>query len=98
VTEPDVDRTPIHARYIGDSDQIFPHLKDGPRCCLPENQREATVDEDGNLPTNPVLVKKGDVILLDRYSAEGREDFEIVEDHEHDGEAEPAPKKRQPKK
>jgi hypothetical protein len=75
----DPDRTLVHARYLGDTDVVFPHLIEGPRCCREENHRELERDEEGNLVTAPALVKPGDVFLIDRYSAEGREDLEVLD-------------------
>jgi hypothetical protein len=79
----------IHARYIGDSPVVFPHLLAEARCCDPANHREDQIDpetgipilsEEDGAPLVHTVVRKGDVILLDRYSAEGREDFEILDD------------------
>lgn len=70
----------VHARYVGDTEVVFPHAE-GSRCCRPENV-------EGH-EEQPALVKKGDVILVDRYSAEGREDLELVKD-----EAPKAPKRK----
>ncbi|MFL5736658.1 MAG: hypothetical protein ACJ76P_04895 [Actinomycetota bacterium] len=69
----------VHARYTGDSPQVMPDLMSRDRCCKAKNQRED--DPNGN-PNPRALIEKGDVILLDRYSAEGRPDFELVE-HSH---------------
>jgi len=77
----------VHARYLGDTPVVMKHLGGGAeRCCIKENQRGENVhdEESGELVSGPALVCKGDVILLDRYSAEGREDFEIAGDQDQD--------------
>ncbi len=73
--EPDL--TPVHARYLGDSPVVMPGLAGRDRCCQKANQREGDTDDGIHMHT---LLEHGDVILLDRFSAEGRADFEIVED------------------
>lgn len=75
----------VHAHYLGDTPVVMPDLAGRDRCCRDENQRAVPVDDDGNeLPVEGphphTLLKRGDVILLDRHSAEEREDFEIDED------------------
>jgi len=68
------DQELVHARYLGETTERMPDLEGRDRCCRKENHREGT-DWDKS------VLEPGDVILLDRYSAEGRGDFEIVEDH-----------------
>jgi hypothetical protein len=68
----------VHARYLGSSPVVMPDLAGRDRCCQQENHRPAEADEDGLIAST--LVRLGDVILLDRYSAEGRADFEVLED------------------
>lgn len=71
----------VHARYLGDTPVVFKHLASQLRCCQSENHREENeYDELGQLVKGNALVCKGDVILLDRFSAEEREDFEIVDE------------------
>lgn len=74
--EPDL--TLVHARYLGDAPVLMPDLAGRDRCCLQENHRPAEADEDGLIAST--LLRKGDVILLDRHSAEGRDDFEVVKE------------------
>lgn len=70
----------VHARYLGTSPVVMPGLAGRDRCCKDENQRAAE-PEGGETLKPHSLVEHGDVVLLDRYSAEGRDDFEIVEPH-----------------
>jgi hypothetical protein len=78
----------VHAKYLGGTAQVMPSLADHPRCCQDGNQREAFDAEGREIRPNPrVVVEHGDVILLDRFSAEERVDFEVVE----------APKPKAPK-
>lgn len=65
----------VHARYLGGTRVVMPDLAGRKRCCEKENQRP---DDPSARPNPKVLVETGDVILLDRYSAEGRSDFEVV--------------------
>ena len=98
---PEPDRTLVHARYLGDSEVLMPDLARRERCCQAGNLHEEETnawlrgDPENGVPpehgVNPhVLLRKGDVILLDRYSAQGREDFEILEPEA------PGPESRQP--
>lgn len=79
----------VEARYLGDSDILMPDLADRPRHSSDEHNRVAEHnawnlgDPDKGIPQQQgpdplTLVRKGDVILLDRWSADGRDDFEIV--------------------
>lgn len=80
----------VHARYLGDTEIVVPDLGTRDRCCSSENKRikeskdyEAAKAEEPEASHGPhphVTLRKNDVVLLDRYSAVGREDFEIVED------------------
>lgn len=65
----------IHARYIDETEQVMPDLGTRPRCCDEKNHRE---DDPSARPNPTTVIRKGDIILLDRHSAEGRADFEIV--------------------
>jgi hypothetical protein len=67
----------LKARYIGDTPIAMPHLVDHER---PETAKAtAEWEEGGRVGVNPhVLVNKGDVIPIDRYSATERADFEVV--------------------
>lgn len=71
------DRTLVKARYLGDIQVVMPHLAD-----IEQPDREeayAAWVEGGAEGLNPrCVVDPGDVIPLDRFSAEGRSDFEIV--------------------
>ncbi len=58
----------VHARYEGETEVVMPELAQRERCCQPENKGGG----------NPAVLHKGDVILLDPHSAEGRADFSIV--------------------
>lgn len=69
----------VHAKYLGDSAVVMPGLAGRDRCCRKENQRPAEAPEGETLKPH-TLLEHGDVVLLDRYSAEGRDDFELVED------------------
>lgn len=83
----------VHARYMGDTPVVMKHLSDdAQRCCIDENQRGENEIEDGQLVRGHALVVKGDVILLDRYSAEGREDFVVTEPKSKSGKGKAAPK------
>lgn len=75
----------VHARYLGGSQVTMEDLVGRPRCCQKKNHREdlgpMAVDEEGQRVTNPhTVLNQGDVILLDRFSAEGRDDFEVLDD------------------
>lgn len=72
MAEPDL----VHARFLGDSPVVMPDLAGRERCCLEANHRPAEPDEEGLIQST--LLRKGDVILLDRASAEGREDFAVL--------------------
>jgi hypothetical protein len=67
----------VKARYLGDTPIAMPHLVDHDR---PETAKATKEwEEGGREGVNPhVLVSKGDVIAIDRYSATERDDFEIV--------------------
>jgi hypothetical protein len=71
----------IHARYLGTTPVVMPDLDTRERCCEAHNQIER--DEEGEPKAHTVL-EHGHVILLDRHSAEGREDFEVVDSHTGD--------------
>lgn len=78
--EYDVDRSNdvVSARYVGESPMAFPHLDD-PRFARSEGEYDAGDWTPASGDTNPaVMVENGDVIRIDRYSAEERGDFEIV--------------------
>lgn len=77
--EPDL--TLVHAKYLGDSPVVMPRLAGRDRCCRKENQRPAEAPEGETLKPH-TLLEHGDVVLLDRYSAEGRDDFELVTEDE----------------
>jgi hypothetical protein len=67
----------VKARYIGDTPIAMPHLVDHDRPDTAKATQEW--EEGGREGVNPhVLVSKGDVIPIDRYSATERADFEIV--------------------
>lgn len=68
----------VHARYLGGTEVVMPDLAGRDRCCRPENQRSTDLPERGPIPAT--VLRRGDVILLDRASAEGREDFEVVDE------------------
>jgi hypothetical protein len=83
-----------HYRYIGETDHVMPDLVGRERCCQEHNQAphagESVIlhmlDTDGeeeNLVANAidphVLLRPGDVILLDPWSGDGRADFELAE-------------------
>jgi hypothetical protein len=80
---------PVHARYIGETRIWMPdlerRLREGiPRCCElhPENEKTAEYEQwlaHGREGFDPRMVlEHGDVLLLDRHSAEGRSDFELM--------------------
>ncbi len=78
----------VHARYLGDTQVQMPDLGFRERCCQAEHSRskesksyeKAHAAGEEGLGTHPhVTLNHGDVILLDRWSAVGRDDFEIVE-------------------
>jgi hypothetical protein len=67
----------VQARYLGDTPQVFPHLADTDREAAAYEKWEASTSTSRGL--NPrCYVVKGDVIEIDRASAEGRSDLEVV--------------------
>jgi len=67
----------VKARYLGDTPIAMPHLVEHDRPQTAKATQEW--EEGGREGVNPhVLVSKGDVIPIDRYSATERSDFEIV--------------------
>lgn len=93
----------IHARYIGTTPIGLPGLQGRERCCESDNQRPPgpMSDEEAEKLGVPagvhreVLVLTGDVILLDRHSAEGREDFEVIAEHHASPKGKPSPKPKE---
>jgi hypothetical protein len=76
----------VHARYDGDTPVVMTDLANRDRCCQDENQREeaheawvATPPDERTGPDPHALLQKGDVIRLQRWSAEGRADFTVLE-------------------
>lgn len=67
----------VHARYLGTGPVVMPDLFGRDRCCRPENHR---VDDPQAEPNPHTVLQEGDVILLDRWSAEGRSDFEVLKE------------------
>jgi hypothetical protein len=81
-----------HYRYIGETDVVMPALMGRDRCCQPDNKAPhadetltmhfAKEEPDPEAPLEAlavdahVLLRHGDVILLDEWSGEGRADFE----------------------
>ncbi len=84
-----------HYRYIGETDVVMPALMGRQRCCQEHNQaphadERVTMhflkeEPDTDAPLEAltvdahVLLRHGDVILLDEYSGEGRSDFELAD-------------------
>lgn len=70
----------VHAKYLGGTTVVMPELAGRDRCCQEHNQREYIPVDPEDPQLNPhTILQHGDVILLDRFSAEGRADFEIVD-------------------
>ncbi|HXF71138.1 MAG TPA: hypothetical protein VNO79_00825 [Actinomycetota bacterium] len=67
----------VHARYVGTTVVVVPDLAHRGRCCRAENLRP---DDPTARPNPKTVLEPGDVILLDRHSAEGRADFEVLEE------------------
>lgn len=67
----------VHARYVGGTTVVMPDLVGRARCCDSTNHRS---DDDEGRPNPHTLLEHGDVILLDRWSAENRDDFEVVDE------------------
>jgi hypothetical protein len=61
----------VQARYLGDTPVVMPDLLG--------RERPGTPPWDGTGINPQCLVSPGDVIPLDKASAEGRADFEIVD-------------------
>lgn len=66
----------VHARYLGETTVVMPDLVGRERCCEEANHR--TDDPEGK-PNPHAVLEPGDVVLLDRWSVEGRSDFELVD-------------------
>lgn len=68
-----------HARYLGGSTVVMPGLVGRPRCCKDHPENERPGEKEPGKPDPHATLERGDVILLDRYSAENREDFEVLD-------------------